>query len=100
MYSRVFVDAALTGLADVDIARRIDAHGVHGIRFPARDHCSVSIPDTDRRLTGVSRLLAQIERPVRIARHVIRTAHAGPHADELAVGRENLDPLVRAVADV
>ena len=60
--------------------------------------CRIAYADI-RRLVAVF-LLGDGECAVVAAGDVVRAAHAGPHAEEIAVGGEYLDALVGAIGDV
>src|SRR6266566_5057245 len=92
------VDAAVLGQAGVDVAARVDA--VDMAAFQADEHNSVRVADTDLRGLVAVFLLGNVERAVLAAGDVVRSAHAGPLADEGALGREDLDARVRPVGDV
>src|SRR5262245_49162515 len=91
MHSHVLVHAGRLRQADVDVAGRVYAHAVHGSGFPAGEHRAVAVSYADRVLALGGRLLGQVEVAAGIPGHVVRTAHARPHADVAAVGREILD---------
>src|SRR5258708_6880480 len=66
----------------------------------AHQNRSVRIADADLRRLAVVFLLGNVVIAVLAPRDVVRPAHAGPHAEVVAVRREYLDALVRPVGDV
>src|SRR5438309_2668657 len=92
-----FVDAAVLGQAGVDVALRVDADAVDMAARHAGEHLSLSVADADLRGLAVVFLLGDVEIAVLAAGDVVGAAHAGPLVEEIAVGREDLDALVRAV---
>src|SRR5438309_11830061 len=95
-----FVDAAVLGQSGVDVALRVDADAVDMAARKAGEHRSLSIADADLRGLAVVFLLGNVEIAVLAAADVVGAAHAGPLAEEIAVGREDLDALVGPVGDV
>src|SRR5262245_55938877 len=63
-------------------------------------HISLSIADADLSGLAVIFLLGNVEVAILAAGDVVGAAHAGPLAEELALRREDLDALVRAIGDV
>src|SRR6266849_6230564 len=94
------VDAAVLGQAGVDVALRVDADAVDMAARKAGEHRSLSIADADLRGLAVVFLLGNVKIAVLAAADVVGAAHAGPLAEEIAVGREDLDALVGPVGDV
>jgi hypothetical protein len=69
-------------------------------RLHAGEHRSLSIAYADvGGLVAVFRL-CNVEIAVLAAGDVVRPAHAGPHVEEVAVGREYLGALVRSIGHV
>ena len=66
----------------------------------AGEHVALSIAYANLGGLAVVLLLGDVEIPVLAARDIVRAAHPGPLAEKLAVGREDLDALVRPVGDV
>src|ERR1019366_1529813 len=66
----------------------------------ADEHLAVRIAYADISGFATVFLLRDIVIAVLPARDIIRAAHAGPHAEEVAVGREYLDALVRPIGHV
>src|SRR5437870_1237885 len=66
----------------------------------AGEHVTLRVADADLRRFAVVLLLGDVEIAVLAAADVVRPAHAGPLAEKLALRREDLDALVRAVGDV
>src|SRR2546430_12261159 len=66
----------------------------------ACEHRSVRIADADLRRLAAIFLLGDVEIAVLAAGDVVRAAHAGPLAEEVAIRREDLDALVGPVGDV
>src|SRR5690242_6890275 len=66
----------------------------------AGEHIALRVADAD--IGGVAGvfLFSDVEIAVLTARDVVGAAHAGPLAEEVAVGGEDLDALVRPVGDV
>ena len=79
------VDAALLGQSGVDVAARVDADAVVMATVEARENRSVRIADADLRGLAVVFLLGNVVIAVLAAADVVRPAHAGPLAEELAV---------------
>src|SRR5688572_5314288 len=100
MQPDVLVHAGRLRQTDVDVARRVDAHAVHRGDCPAGEHRAVAVAYADRVLAVPGCLLGQVEVAGGVPGHVVRTAHAGPHADVAAVRREILDAGVGAIGDV
>src|SRR5712691_6426252 len=98
--AHVFVDAAVLGEAGVDVAVRVDADAVDVAAREAGEHRSLPVADADLRRLAVVFLLGDVEIAVLAAADVVGAAHAGPLAEEIAVGREDLDALVGPVGDV
>src|SRR5712691_4097616 len=96
----VLVDAAVLGQSGVDVALRVDADAVDMAARETGEHISLSIADADLRGLAVVFLLGNVEIAVLAAGDVVGAAHAGPHAEVVAVRREYLDALVRPVGDV
>src|SRR5439155_15496427 len=94
------VDAAVLGQAGVDVALRVDADAVDMAALHAGEHRSLSIAYADLRRVVAVFLLGNVEIAVLAASDVVRTAHAGPHAEKVAVGREFLDSLVRSIGHI
>src|SRR5437764_623358 len=94
------VDAAVLGQSGVDIAMRVHADAVDVPGFHAGQHVSLSVPDANMGGSAILFLLGDVEIAVLAAGDVVRPAHAGPLAEELALRREDLDALVRSVGDV
>ena len=79
---------------------RVDADAVDMAALHAGEHISLSVADADiGGLAGVF-LLGNVEIAVLAAGDVVGAAHAGPLAEVVALGREDLDALVRAVGDI
>src|SRR5579862_7538851 len=66
----------------------------------ADQHRSIGVADADLRGLAVDFLLGDVEIAVLAAGDVVGAPHAGPHAEEVAVGREYLDAFIRPVGDV
>src|SRR5437763_1329877 len=66
----------------------------------AGEHVALTVADGALRWLAVVFLLGDVESAALAAGDVVGAARAGPLAEEFAVGREDLDPLVRAVGDV
>src|SRR6266851_7374836 len=66
----------------------------------AGEHRSVRVAYADLRGLVAVFLLGNVEIAVLAARDVVRPAHAGPHAEEVALRREYLDALVRSIGHV
>src|SRR5712671_1757993 len=98
--SHELVHAAFLGQSGVDVAARVDADAVVMAAVEADENRSVRIADADLRGLAAVFLLGNIEIAVLAARDVVRPAHAGPHAEEVAVRREYLDALVRSIGHV
>ena len=79
---------------------RVDADAVDVAALHAGEHLALSFADAD--IGGIAGifLLGDVEIAVLAARDVVGAAHAGPLAEIVAVGREDLDALVRPVGDV
>src|ERR1017187_5267463 len=99
-FSYELVHAAVHRQSGVDVAARVHADAVDMAALHAGEHFSPRIADADVRGFVAVFLLGNGERAVLAARDVVRPAHAGPHAEEVAVGGKNLDALVRPVGDV
>src|SRR5215831_20828141 len=94
------VHVAVHGQSSVDVSARVNAHAVNVAALQTGDHLAVRVAHADvRRLVAVF-LLGNVVVAVLAARNVVRSAHPGPHADEIAVRRENLHALVAAIGDV
>src|SRR5215472_9561908 len=65
-----------------------------------REHIPLSIADADLGRLAVVFLFGDVEIAVPPTRDVVGAAHAGPLSEILALRREDLDALVRPVADV
>src|SRR5207244_7445237 len=89
------VDAAVLGQSGVDVALRVHTDTVDVATFHAGEHISLSIADADIGGLAIVLLLGDVEIAVPAAGDVVRAPHAGPLAEEVAVGREYLDALVR-----
>src|SRR5207302_11519950 len=87
--SHELVDAAFRGQSGVDVAARVDADAVVMAAVEADEHISLSIADADLRRLAAVFLLGDVEIAVLAAGDVVRPAHAGPHAEEVAVRRED-----------
>jgi hypothetical protein len=87
------------GQSGVDVAARVDADAVDMAALHAGEHRPVRIANTDIGGLAVVFLLGDVEIAVLAARDVVRAAHSDPLAEEVAVGREDLDALVRPVGD-
>src|SRR6516162_10777657 len=79
---------------------RVDADAVDVAALHAGEHRSVRIAYADLRGLAAVFLLGDVEIAVLAAGDVVRAPHAGPDAEEVALRREDLDPLVRPVGDV
>src|SRR5580700_10956096 len=99
-FSHELVDAAFLGQSGVDVAARVDADAVVMATVEAGEHRSSSIADADLRGLAAVFLLGDVEIAILAAGDVVRPAHAGPHAEEVAIRREYLDALVGPVGDV
>src|SRR5215469_9916683 len=95
-----FVDAVVLGQTGINVALRVDADAVDMAALHSGEHISLSITHANLRGLAVVFLLGNVEIAVLAAGDVVGAAHAGPLAEVLALGREDLDALVRAVADV
>src|SRR3990167_6936975 len=73
---------------------------MHGGRLPASEHRPVSIAHANSVFADAGGLFAQIEDSILVPGYVIRTAHVGPHTDELAIRREDLHASVGAIAHI
>src|ERR1700756_2316995 len=95
--ARELVDAALLGQPGIDIAARVDADAVDMPALHASENISVPVANADIGGLAVVFLLGDVEIAILATADVIGAAHAGPLAEELAFGREDLDALVRPV---
>src|SRR5271163_969214 len=91
--SHELVDAALLGQSGVDVAMRVDAHAVDMAALHAGEHCSLSIADAHIGGLAVVFLLGDVIIAVLAAGDVVRAPHARPLAEEVSLGREDLDAL-------
>src|SRR5207237_7588371 len=94
------VDAAVLRQAGIDVAPRVDADTVHVAALHAGEHLPLSVAHRDMRGAAILLLLGDVEIAVLAAADVVGAAHAGPFAETLAVGREDLDALVGAVGNI
>src|SRR5262249_34269957 len=100
IYPHELVDAALGGEPGVNVAFRVDADAVDMAALQAGEHVALSIAHADIGGLAVVFLLGDVIIALLAARDVVRATHAGPLAEKLALGREDLDALVRPVGDV
>src|ERR1700726_2193264 len=84
-FSHELVAAAFRGQSSVDVAARVDADPVVMATVEAGEHRSLSIADADLRGLAAVFLLGDVEIAILAAGDVVRPAHAGPHAEEVAI---------------